>query len=71
MPSRGSTPARIWHPAAEEWTVVAPPGSTARLWKMTDPQRPVDLGLYLFPFAVSWSGFSPAETLGTLNPASR
>ncbi|HXD22324.1 MAG TPA: HEAT repeat domain-containing protein [Gemmatimonadaceae bacterium] len=65
---RGSTPCRIWHPAADEWTVIAPPGSAARLWKMSNAQKPVDLGLYLFPFAVSWSGFAPAETMGTLAP---
>ncbi len=66
---RGTSVCRIWHPAAEEWTVVAPPGSVARLWKMADPERPVDLGLYVFPFAISWSGFSPLETLGTLSPS--
>jgi hypothetical protein len=68
---RGTSSCRIWHPAADEWTVIAPPGSAARLWKMSNPQKPVDLGLYLFPFAVSWSGFAPAETMGTLSPTPR
>ncbi len=68
---KGTSLCKIWHPAADEWTVIAPPGSIARLWKMTDPQRPVDMGLYAFPFALSWSGFSPVETLGTLMPSPR
>ena len=68
---RGTSACRIWHPAADEWTVIAPPGSAARLWRMSNPQKPVDLGLYLFPFAISWSGFDPVETMGTLAPAPR
>jgi hypothetical protein len=36
---------------------------------MSNAQKPVDLGLYLFPLAVSWSGFDPVETMGTLAPA--
>jgi hypothetical protein len=68
---RGTSACRIWHPTAEEWMVVAPPGSMARLWNLADAEHPVDLGLYVFPLAVSWSGFSPVETMGTLSPASR
>jgi hypothetical protein len=64
----GTSEARIWHPTAEEWTVIAPPGSTARLWRLSDPSKPVDLGLYFFSFAISWGGFSPVETMGTLSP---
>jgi hypothetical protein len=64
----GTTSARIWHPSAEEWTVVARPGSHARLWRLSDPSKPVDLGLYSISFALSWGGFSPVETLGTLVP---
>jgi hypothetical protein len=68
---RGTSAIRIWHPAPDEWTVIAPPGSTARLWKLSNPQRPVDLGLYVFPFAVSWSGFDPVETRESLAPGPR
>lgn len=63
----GTNAARIWHPSAEEWMVVSPPSSRARLWRLSDPVRPVDCGLYIFPFAISWSGFSPVETWGTLS----
>lgn len=66
---KGTSACRIWHPTAEEWTVIAPPGSTARLWNLADAEHPVDLGLYVFPLAVSWTGFSPVETMGTLSPA--
>jgi hypothetical protein len=55
----GTTPPRIWHLNADEWTVIASPGSKARLWDMTDPSRPVDRGLYLFPFAITWAQMLP------------
>jgi hypothetical protein len=68
---RGTSTCRIWHPTAEEWMVIAPPSATARLWNLADAEHPVDMGLYTFPLAISWSGFSPVETLGTLSPTSR
>ena len=55
----GTTQPHIWHLNADEWTVVAGPGSRARLWEMTDPAHPVDKGLYIFPFAATWAQMLP------------
>jgi HEAT repeat protein len=51
----GTTTARVAHPDAGSWTVFAPEGSVARLWDLSDPQSPVDRGLYIVPFKFRWS----------------
>jgi HEAT repeat protein len=55
----GTDVPHIWHLNADEWTVVAGPGSRARLWDMSNPARPVDKGLYVFPFAITWAQMLP------------
>jgi hypothetical protein len=55
---RGTSTPRLYHLNADEWTVVAPPGSVARLWNVADPAKPVDLGLYEFSFGLTWSGLT-------------
>jgi hypothetical protein len=55
---RGTSTPRMYHLNADEWTVVAPPGSIARLWNVADPSKPVDLGLYEFSFGLTWSGLT-------------
>jgi hypothetical protein len=55
---RGTSTPRLYHLNGEEWTVVAPPGSIARLWNVADPAKPVDLGLYAFSFGLTWSALT-------------
>jgi hypothetical protein len=56
---KGTSAPHLYHLNADEWTVVASPGSFARLWNVSDPSNPVDLGLYEFPFAITWAAILP------------
>jgi hypothetical protein len=55
----GTTTARVAHANASTWTVVASEGSLARLWDLSDPEHPVDQGLYVVPFRFTWSLVDP------------
>ena len=55
----GTTTASVAHANASTWTVVAPEGSLARLWDLSDPEHPVDRGLYVVPFRFTWSLVDP------------
>jgi hypothetical protein len=55
----GTATASVAHTDASTWTVTAPPGSLARLWDLSDPERPVDKGLYEVPFRFRWSLLDP------------
>jgi hypothetical protein len=46
--------ATIAHRDHSAWVIFAPEGSRARLWDLSDPQNPVDRGLYLLPLSFRW-----------------
>ena len=52
----GTTRVQIERLAQDEYRIWAPAGSAARLWDYGDPQRPRDLGLYLFSFGLRLAG---------------
>ena len=48
----GTTSPTIERLSAESWSIEAPAGSRGRLWDMSDPRNPKDLGLYDFSFLI-------------------
>jgi hypothetical protein len=57
----GTSSAMIRRPSATEWIVTAPRGSVGRLWDVADPERPMDLGLYAFTFAIRFAEASASS----------
>lgn len=49
----GTTQVHLTRQSDESYSIVAPPGSIARLWDWSTPSAPVDRGLYFFHFRAS------------------
>jgi hypothetical protein len=52
MHGDGTSTGQLTHPSPDVWSVTAPRGSQARLWRFEDRAQPVDRGLYQFSLSM-------------------